>query len=381
MCYGRGVTEKPIIIAGAGIAGLAAALAARDREVLILEQAQAFEPVGAGIQLGPNAVAALQILGAWDAVAPFTNSPPEIHIRDGVSGQLLKRLKLGTNFERRFGAPYRTAHRADLHRVLCGMVADQGAVEIMLGAQVSGVTVHSHAAEAILANGTSFQGSALIGADGVRSHVRQTLFPGSAAIDSGEVFHRVLSGTVPALSGANMECVNLWLLPGGHVVHYPVGNPSRFNLIVVTKKHQTPLKAFPTACESLKLLLVLADGEQVWPGYFVKPLPEWKKGAVVLLGDSAHGTLPYLAQGAAMALEDCAALSRLLKRKEVLTEAFAQLSTARVARTHKLHHASLRAGKNYHMTGPTAGARNLVLRALPSSVMLQQLSWLYLGLS
>ena len=131
-----------IIIAGGGIAGLASALALGRHDALILEQAEAFSSIGAGLQLGPNAVRALQKLGAWDAVEPITSSPPEIHMRDGVSGKLLKRLQLGKNFESRYGAPYRVAHRADLHAALLSVVKSRPNITMRLNEKISSVDVH-----------------------------------------------------------------------------------------------------------------------------------------------------------------------------------------------------------------------------------------------
>ncbi len=357
------MTEKPIIIAGAGIAGLAAALAGWDRDVLLLERAAAFDPVGAGLQLGPNAVSALQKLGAWDAVQPFTNSPPEIHMRDGISGKLLKRLQLGKNFERRFSAPYRTAHRADVHRALLDVVKARANTDIRLNVQV-------------IADG-DFDGSGLIAADGVHSQLRQKIFPGTAAIDSGEVFHRALLQTWPALRDVDMACVNVWLLPDAHVVHYPVGNPGKLNLVVVTPRNVSPMESVRHAADDVKEIVAQVGSTAPWPGLYVEPLKAWNAGRTLLIGDAAHATLPYLAQGAAMSLEDAATLSQVLQTRSDVSDAFARVSSLRITRTAKLHRASLAAGLTYHMGGIPARARNLVLRALPQQLMWQSLDWLY----
>jgi salicylate hydroxylase len=371
------VAEKQIIIAGAGIAGLAAALAGWQRDVLVLEKTTAFEPVGAGLQLGPNAVSALQTLGVWDAVAPVANCPPEIHLRDGLSGKLLKRLKLGEAFEKKFGAPYRTAHRADLHRALLGAVSQQKRVEIRCGEEVQSAANNANDCTAILNDGAREEAAALIAADGVHSVLRQNLFAGTAPIDSGTSYHRALLATWPSLSGLAMDCINVWMLPHGHVVHYPVGHPQKLNLVAVTPKGARPQEAFEHATEAVRALVAQIENQTPWPGLYIDPLQQWNVRNVLLLGDAAHGTLPYLAQGAAMSLEDAAALHRALRSNDGITSAFSKVNAVRIARTKRLHLATLATGRSYHMTGLKSRARNMVLRALPEAMLWRQLNWLY----
>jgi salicylate hydroxylase len=369
--------DAPIVIAGAGIAGLSAALAGWERDVLIVEKTPAFEPLGAGLQIGPNAVSALQVLGAWDAVEPITNRPPEIHIRDGISGRILKRLKLGQAFEARFGAPYRTAHRADLHAALLDVVRHHPHVNLQLGDEVVSRTETPSSLNVLLGSGTTLAAHSLVGADGVHSKVRRSLFPDTNLIDSGSVFHRALIAMVPLIAGVEFNCVNLWLLPGGHVVHYPVGRDMKLNIVAITPKSTARLDAFPRAADQLKQILALVEQSKPWDGYYLPQLPQWHTGRTVLIGDAAHATLPYLAQGAALALEDSACLKQVLKENKEPKLAFAMVSTERRARVAKLYAATLRNGRIYHMQRSTAWARNMVLRALPESVFLRQLDWLY----
>jgi salicylate hydroxylase len=370
--------DAPIVIAGAGIAGLSAALAGWQRDVLIVEKAAAFENVGAGLQIGPNAVSALRTLGAWEAVEPITYSPPEIHIRDGVSGKCIKRIVLGDDFERRFGAPYRTAHRADLHASLLNVVAEKQSIKIKLNV---GVESFEPATRGILVHQSDGAGSldaaAVIAADGVHSTIRQTLFPSSEPRDSGLEFHRAMTGRISDIAGVASDCVNLWMLPGGHVVHYPVGRAAKINLVVIAPKGRSLDAAFPRACEQIKLTLAQVSGGEKWPGLFVDPLPKWNAGSVVLVGDAAHGTLPFLAQGAAMALEDAAALRLAHGRTQNLAQTFDVFSESRIARTARLHRATVSVGRVYHQQQTASWARNLVLRALPSDLFLQRLAWLY----
>ena len=370
------MTQQPTIIAGGGIAGLAAALALGQRDGLILERTAVFEEMGAGLQLGPNAVRALQRLGAWDAVASVTSQPTEIHMRDGVSGRLLTRLQLGRAFEKRFGTPYNVAHRADLHKAMLEVVHQQPNIGLENDFAVSDcrgsgdvVTVYS--------DDQQFLGGALLAADGVNSAIRQILVPDSGPINSGAVFHRALVGLPPAIAGVALDCVNLWLFPGGHLVHYLVGKDKKLNIVAVTPEGQSPSQFFANACDELRQVVNLIGSASPWPGLYVSPLPRWNFDKILLLGDAAHGTLPYLAQGAAMALEDAASLQTLLHAQLPMRKVFGALNAMRIQRTSKLHRASLAAGQRYHATGILRHMQNATMRYLPEHIMFSQLRWIY----
>jgi salicylate hydroxylase len=344
-------------IAGGGVAGLASALAVANsgNQAILMEKAAHFEAVGAGLQLGPNAVRALQKLDAWDAVEPITSQPPEIQMRDGRTGKVLNRLEMGQKFESRFGQPYRVAHRADLIRALLSVAKSKTAIDIKTNAEVIARS--------------SFDGYALIAADGVWSKTREALFPKYSATVSSDVIYRSLSGHVPD------ERVVLWLFPGGHVVHYPVGTPQKLNLVAVTQGADVATH-FTKACDELKNILA-GQTWTLWPAAYVKPLSSWSQGNITLIGDAAHGTLPYLAQGAAMALEDAAELGEIIMSEHKIANAFTRLSQTRNARTIKLNSASLRAGKIYHASGLIAAARNCFLQTASSHLLLQQMAWVY----
>jgi salicylate hydroxylase len=344
-------------ILGGGIAGLASAIAVANsgNRAIVMEKAEKFEALGAGLQLGPNAVRALQKLGAWDAVEPITSSPPEIQIRNGKSGKLVIRMELGKKFEHRFGMPYRVAHRADLLHALLEVAISKSSIEIQTNAEII--------------NFQKFKN--VIAADGVWSKTRQALFPGSAAIVTQEVFHRALVTTTTA-----NECVGLWLYPGGHVVHYPVGHPAKLNLVAITQGQDVETH-FAHACDELKTILTIQPEWQKWPAAFVRPLKRWHQGKVTLIGDAAHASLPYLAQGAAMAVEDAAALGHFLKSENEVELAFNLLGSERLKRTERIINASSRSGKIYHLTGALALARDLFLKTAPSGIISQQTSWIY----
>jgi salicylate hydroxylase len=366
-------------IAGGGIAGLASALAVAKsgNSACLMEKAEKFEMVGAGLQLGPNAVRALQKLDAWDAVEPITSSPHEIMIRDGKTGKLLRRLVLGKKFENRFGAPYRVAHRADLLQALLNVAQSKPTISITTNA-------------AFIAR-EQFEGHALIAADGVWSKMREALFPGHEAVISKDVIFRSLSEPtnrashtsagaplVPSLRWDDTDLsanVILWLYPGGHVVHYQVAN--KLNLVAVTRG-TAPEKHFAQACDDLQSILANRDWSK-WMAASLPPLKQWHSKNITLIGDAAHGTLPYLAQGAAMALEDAATLFELLSAEQKCESAFKKLGVLRCSRTRQIHHASLRSGKIYHATGFLAQARDFAISIMPSHLQDLQMAWIYDG--
>ena len=363
------MNKAEFLIAGGGIAGLAAAIAVAPRETILLEQAREWSDVGAGLQLGPNAVRALQKLGAWDAVEPITSSPPEIHIHDGIGGKRLARWRLGASFEKRFGAPYRVAHRADLHRALLEVATALPNLKMRLGQAIT-TCDQTEAAVSVTTEKSIFHAGKLFAADGVKSVTRQTLFANSQPQTTGEIYHRALltrNDTVPNIA---MECVNLWLYPNGHVVHYPVGKAQNLNLVAITPEQQLPATFFEKSCPSLSGIIERPQTWTPWPSLYVEPLPQTCANRILLLGDAAHGTVPYLAQGAAMALEDASQL-------KTMPNDFTSISAQRTARTRRLHNASMQQARIYHATGFKKSALQFALLHLPEAIAWSRLAWLY----
>jgi len=362
----------PYIIAGGGISGLATALALAPADTLLLERAAAFEEVGAGLQLGPNAVRALQKFGAWDAVEPFASSPPEIHIWDGLSGKLLKRLQLKGTFEKRFGAPYRVIHRADLHAALLSVARNLPNLTIRIGAEVTSWCETASGVDVILTPKNRIRGAFLFGCDGVNSSLRQKAMPESAAVDSGFTLHRALIDVPRAESSIAWECINLWLCPGAHAVHYPVGAKHRLNIVATARNGIAFSSAFARTAPALQKLLASSRAWLPWPGLYVPPFNHWQYGSMLLLGDAAHGTLPFLAQGAAMALEDAA----FLKHHKPPTTSDSDWQVRR-QRTARLHATTLRTVRHYHATGLHALLRNMVISSLSGQQFAGRLNWIY----
>lgn len=372
------MADSPFLIVGGGIAGLAMGLglARIGKSALILEKAPAFEEVGVGLQLGPNAVHALQWLGAWDAVAPHCVAPAEIHVRDGLSGNILQRIPLGASFEKRFGAPYRVAHRADLLNGLLESARSKPGIELRNNAQVTNVSI----AETTLAvnSGKNFKGEAIIAADGVHSAIRNLIAgqPGKNPI--GHMLHRGLIPIASVPASVNIDAVTLWLFPGGHVVHYAVSNWRHFNIVAAVEESGFSLwTAFQGACQPLADILDQKIKWTQWPALDFAPMRNWNRNRTVLVGDAAHATLPYLAQGAAMALEDACVLSTAIQNANELESAFQDFSGSRFKRTSAIQIKSRRLGGIYHAKGVLRQARNAVLKVTPPTKFINQLSWIY----
>ena len=349
------MVHKRFTILGGGIAGLSAAiaLARQGHEVAVLEKTKAFDLIGAGIQLGPNAARALQKIGAWDAVEPITYSPPALCFRSGTSGRLLKEVQLGEAFESRFGQPYRVAHRADLHASLLTVAKSMPQIEITMGA---------------LADPTTLTGPIIV-ADGIWSKTREQLFPNTAAIAEQSLLFRVMVD-MPQMPTIDFECVNFWYYPNAHVVHYPAGRSQKLNLVINAPKIG-PRLHFAKAAKILRDVISLAPNWTEWKAAYVNPLTTWHMKNIMLIGDAAHGTLPYLAQGGAMSLEDAAAL--------MITTEPSEFEKLRLARCTRLHEQTLRMGQIYHLNGLSALIRNAALRFSSNESVLGRMAWIYNG--
>lgn len=372
------MADSPFLIAGGGIAGLGASLglARLGKPSHVLEKAPAFEEVGAGLQLGPNAVRALQCLGAWEAVAPHCVSPAEIHVRDGLTGDILQRIPLGKVFENRFGAPYRVTHRADLLNGLLATARANPAIELQSAAEVTDVSLAETALT--LKSGKTLKGEAIIAADGVHSLIRKLVVGPPARPPLGHTLHRGLTSLAALPASVDVAVVTLWLYPGGHVVHYAVSNWKNFNIVAAVEDPEISLSAaFDRACPPLADVLEQNVNWLKWPAIDLEPVRNWSHGRTVLIGDAAHATLPYLAQGAAMSLEDCCVLAKSIQHSAALETAFAEFAGQRYARAAEIQNRSRQLGKTYHADGLVRQARNLILKATPAASFLKRLSWIY----
>ncbi len=378
-----------VLVAGSGIAGLASAIAfaARGHDVTVLEQAEGLRTEGAGLQIGPNAVRALEGLGVWPALKAETVAPQVLQVRCGLSGRHLASVPLSENFQARFGAPYRVAHRRDLMTALAGHAHRFDNISLLTGEAVTAVETEQATVIARTRN-DEFTGDLLIGADGVQSAVRRHLVPQSDARLAGFSLFRACPALGQAQASSARPEVSLWLLPGRHVVAYPVSASRRMNIVAVVpvgngfSDWSVPAtgarvqQAFCDGHEDLLALLASADDWQEWAALETPALPRWHGGPLTLVGDAAHTGLPFLAQGAAMALEDATELAGLCSRLP-LALALPAYEKARKNRTTRALAAARRQGRIYHLSGPLRLARNAAMALLPDDFPLRRLDWLY----
>jgi salicylate hydroxylase len=384
------------IIAGAGIGGLSAAIAlARiGWDVAVFERAPVMEEFGAGIQISPNAARALSSLGALEAVERRASAPDAIRIRRARDGADLALLPL-KDAVRRWGAPYLVIHRADLQRALLECAAALPGISLAGGAEVAGVASDADGVSVELKRGalaTRERADLLIGADGLRSIVRELVgFGGRGdAPFAGRVAYRATAADAPRRFRGNE--VGLWLGPNAHLVHYPLRSGVNIVAVVEVSWRGAEEDAFDGAADTAVLdrafaawapdaraLLAAAGGWRAWPLHHRPPIPAWSAGRVALLGDAAHPMTPFLAQGAAQAIEDAAALGAALAVNPDVEAALAAYSARRAPRAARVQREALEQARLYHMRGPLAAARDLGIRMLGPRRLLARYDWLYGG--
>ncbi|MGH6935620.1 MAG: FAD-dependent monooxygenase, partial [Methylocella sp.] len=375
------------VIAGAGIGGLCTALclARGGWRVSLYEKAKVLEETGAGLQLSPNASAILERLGLIARLAPLALRPKAIRIRRARDGATLAMMPLD-DADRRWGAPYLVVHRADLQRALLEAIARESSIKLETGAVVAGfASGENFVAVAIEQGGARLKaaGDCLIGADGVRSFVRQRLGADSAKF-SGRTAWRATIDSARASPAMRREETILWLGRKAHLVHYPLCGGAVINVVAIVDESFRPngpefwsspgdrsfLGArFSGWHEAARDLLRAAPDWRKWPLFDCNPIASWTAGRVALMGDAAHPMLPFLAQGAAQAIEDADALGEVLTRGQNIETSLRAYQEARWPRAARVQRASRRQAKIYHLAGPAALLRDLALRALGQQIL------------
>ncbi|RWC55023.1 FAD-dependent monooxygenase [Mesorhizobium sp.] len=398
--------SRQVVIAGAGVAGLTAALAFAERgyTVRVFEQAQRLEAAGAGIQLSPNATRVLRQLGALDLLLPVAVRPEAVVLKDAATLRELARVPLGQAAEARWGAPYLVAHRADLQSALTARVAEVPDIRLTTGARVSSVVAGSHGITAtaeIDGKAIEAEGFLLVGADGVWSSMRGLVDSAKGSTSARSYFSGELAwrATILADSAAGQafatigatNCVTTFLHPGFHMVAYPVSKGDAFNLAAFTKGDRIAegwsgnadagilTGALRGTAAGLARLVEQAGPWTAWPIHTVDPQQSWTTPTgIALIGDAAHAMTPFAAQGAAMAIEDAATLADIIA--DLPTDPAQSLQIWEKLRRPRVARVARRGAVNrlaWHATGPVAIARNLFLRMRSSEKLAADLDWLY----
>ena len=388
------------VIAGAGIGGLAAAvaLAQAGLRVTVLERAPVIEEAGAGLQLAPNATGPLRDMGVLDRVMKFAVVPDHLRMRRARDGAELARLPLGPIADIRWGAPYVVIHRADLQRVLFEACAAIPTVTIETGVTVAGFAVSATGVEVGVRDTSGnrrIDADLLIGADGLRSTVRSRIGLGLSdeAVWSGRTAWRAVLPADKAPEAARKLESTLWLGPKAHLVHYPLREGSVINIVAITEDGWRGEDApdiwsitgdraevsprFSRWHRDARALVNAVPEWKRWPLFDRNPVRRWTLDRVALLGDAAHPMLPFFAQGAAQAIEDAAALGHAFAGTRDVRAALTDYERARTARAASVVIASRRQGAIYHMGGPMALARDMVIRGLGPARTMARLDWLY----
>ena len=394
-----------ILLVGGGIGGLATALALGQGGVAtqLFEQSPAFTEVGAGIGLGPNAVRRLQTWGVWEALQAKGFVPSQLEVMDAQDGRQLGCLPMATAFEQRYGAPYLTIHRADLHQVLSDAVNAQGLSALHLGHRLQDAKADASCVKTqwLAADGQAVwhQSQAMVGADGISSKVREIAWPSQQLQASGHWAYRTLLPRHVLPVAWRSDAMGLWLGPRLHLVHYPVRGGEWLNVVVLveaTDAAQTPgwdcqrsaaqtaddlNQALQGCCSRLQDLVRMSESWRAWALFDRHPLQsadDMSRGRLTLLGDAAHPMLPYLAQGAGMAIEDADALAQCWSQAgqsvEQRLQAYAQARWQRVA---QVQARARRNARLFHASGLLAWGRDAAMRWGGPAVMDQP--WLYGG--
>lgn len=380
-----------ILIAGAGIAGLTAALALAKRGIAstVVETFSEPSEVGAGLQVAPNASRILRDLGVLDALTQKAVTPSSIRLGDAPTGRILLDMAITPEWLAKMGAPYLTAHRANLHGVLYNAATTDPAIDVMTGHRVIGISQDNNGVTVSLETSDGrheIAADILIGADGIWSKARSAIPGASEPKSTGRIAWRAIG---PA-SSASANKVTAWMAPESHLVTYPVRNSETLNIVAIThgrlEAHDWSHKADQTQLgnllESAKKITDLGHVDKAswttWPLNAVSPSAPWHHGRVLLIGDAAHGMEPFAAQGAAMAVEDGYAVGiAFSKHADNPEEAFLHYRSLRIGRVLRVARRTEFNRWTYHQSGAGRVARNMFFSMRSPEAFFGDLDWLY----
>jgi len=390
---GARVGKPRILIAGAGIGGIAAALSLLQLgfTVDLFEQAADLREIGAGVQISPNGSRVLCALGLQSAMEAIASVPMSKDMRLFNTGQAWRVQDLGATANQRFGSPYWLVHRGDFHQVLLQTLLERAPGAVHVGARVTDFQQGTDGVTLLLEGGEQLHGDVLVGADGVHSRVRQALFGIGRATFTGFMARRGVVEMERLPARLRQQYGNTWIGPHGHVVTYPLRRGELLNFVTAIERDDWLIESWSEAgtVEECRRdfapwhvdVLTIIDAIEVpykWAMLGREPLENWSVGRVTLLGDACHPTLPFLAQGANMAIEDAVILARCLDAFEVL-EALRRYETLRLDRTSRIVRASRENVARYHnpQLADPATAQDFMAREFAPRAMSARYDWLY----
>lgn len=383
--------ELPVLVAGGGIGGLAAALALvrRGFTVQVLEQSPEIGEIGAGIQLGPNAFNAFDALGVGPKARGRAVYTDCMVMHDALDEYEVGRIPTGEAFRARFGNPYAVIHRVDVHTSLLEGVQESGRVSFHTRSRVEQVEQSADRVTVTCADGRSFTGQALIGADGVRSVVRAQYVNDPARV-TGHVVYRAVVDRKDFPENLQWNAASIWVGPNCHLVHYPLRGGEQYNVVVtfhsrqqeqwgVTEGSAEEVQSyFQGICPKARQLIDLPRSWKRWATADREPIANWTFGLATLLGDAAHPTTQYMAQGACMALEDAVTLGEALRvHGNAWQPAFDLYQKSRIARTARIVLSSREMGRIYHAKGVERLVRNDLWKGRTPERFYDAMEWLY----
>lgn len=383
--------NMPILIAGGGIGGFAAALALSKRgfKIQVLEQAPQIGEIGAGIQLGPNAFNAFDALGIGDRARARAVYTDYMVMHDALNEYQVGRIETDEKFIQRFGNPYAVIHRADIHASLVEGAQENGEIEIITDCCIVSVDQDENSVTVTDHKGKHYTGQALIGADGVKSIVREK-YVGDPALVTGHVVYRAVVPKAEFPEDLQWNAASIWVGPNCHLVHYPLRGGEEYNVVVTFHSREQEewgvkdgskeevLSYFQEICPKARQLIELPKSWRRWATADRDPIDQWTYGRITLLGDAAHPTTQYMAQGACMAMEDAVTLGEALRvTNNNIDAAFEIYQRARVARTARIVLSSREMGKLYHAKGVQRMVRNDLWRGRSSEDFYDAMAWLY----
>ncbi len=385
----------PILVAGGGIGGLAAAyaLSLKGFPVRILEQAPEFREVGAGIQLGPNVFRALERIGLKDAVLADAWQPTGLEMRDALTGEVITRMPLGERAFNRFKQPYMVTHRADIHGAFLEACQNSNLVTLETEQRVDDFADDGEKVTVTLQSGERAEGRALIGCDGMWSRIREKIVGDGPPRISGHIAYRGVLERADVPADLWRQDMIIWAGPRTHFVHYPLRRGELYNLVAVFHSDKyvegwnaeaDPKELFARFKGQRPEVLRMLERIETWRMWVLcdrEPIKEWSKGRVTLLGDAAHPMLQYLAQGACMATEDAVCLAdKAAEQTADLPTAFAAYQGERYLRTGRVQIMARVYGEFYHARGVAAELRNQFLQSRSVDEAYDGIAWLYGGM-